>query len=81
MSDNFVSIELSYYSDLVRSKGRLEAIIDCLLESNIPKYNRYDANKISNLYVESKNGIRKDSACDKNYRVIHSKKQSKKEEK
>lgn len=64
MGDNFVSIELSYYSDLVRSKGKLEAIIDCLLESNIPKYNRYDANEISNLYFESKNGIIKDSVIE-----------------
>lgn len=76
-SNNFILIELSYYSELVRSKARLEVIIDSLLEANIPNYSRYDANEISELYFSSKNGIKKDEV--ENYKVVASKRQFKKE--
>lgn len=39
-NNNFISIELSYYSELIRSKAKLETIIDSLLEENIPNYSR-----------------------------------------
>lgn len=75
--NNFILIELSYYSELVRSKAKLEAIIDSLLEGNIPNYSRHDANRISNLYFDSRFGIKKDEV--ENYKDVKPKEQLKKE--
>lgn len=63
MDDNFVTVEKAYLSDLIRAKGRMETILDCLLEVYIPKYERYDANEIANSYCKSRLGIKAPEPC------------------
>lgn len=59
MSDNFVTVEKAYFSELVRSKSKLETIFDCLLEVYIPGYKRYDATELYIDYCENQIGVEK----------------------
>ena len=59
MSNNFVTVEKAYFSDLIRSKSRLETILDCLLEGYIHGYKRYDASELYIDYCENQIGVEK----------------------
>jgi len=70
MSDNFVAVERSYLSDLIHAKGRMETIIDCLLEEYIPKYNINEANRLSNEYWESQVGLKySETVCNEDWSI------------
>ena len=70
MSDNFVTVEQAYLSDLIRAKGRMEIILDCLLEAHIPGYETYNANELINDYFETKIGIKTpEPTCDKDWLI------------
>lgn len=60
MSKNFVTIEESLYKELIKNKSQIDAILDCLLEKEIDKYDRFYAQELQINYIKHKYGIKED---------------------